>query len=141
MTTSLESTTGSYLTPTLEHARVADAMRANVLSCRPELPLRGVARLMSSNHVHSIVVGGPPWRLITDLALVGVRDEIDELVAGDLADGDPPMIGADRPLREAAAIMSARNRSHVLVLDPASGRPVGMVSSLDLAGIIAWGEA
>ena len=47
---------GSYLTPSFEHARVADAMRPRVLTCDPETPLVTVAQRMASEHVHAIVV-------------------------------------------------------------------------------------
>ena len=47
---------GSYLTPSLEHARVADAMRAGVISCPPDTSMEDVARIMASNHVHAVVV-------------------------------------------------------------------------------------
>ena len=39
---------GSYLTPTFDHARVADAMRPRVLTCDPETPLVTVAQRMAS---------------------------------------------------------------------------------------------
>jgi len=30
--------------------------------------------------------------------------------------------------------------SHALIVDPRSDRPVGVVSTLDIAGIVAWGR-
>ena len=47
---------GSYLTPSFEHARVADAMRPRVLTCEPGTLLTAVAQQMASEHVHAIVV-------------------------------------------------------------------------------------
>jgi CBS domain-containing protein len=56
---------GSYLIPSLEHARVSDAMRAGVISCPPDTSMEAVARIMASNHVHAVIVsglaGGAPW--------------------------------------------------------------------------------
>ena len=46
----------SYLTPSFEHARVADAMRPRVLTCEPGTLLTAVAQQMASEHVHAIVV-------------------------------------------------------------------------------------
>ena len=47
---------GSYLLPHLEHATVADAMHPGILSCDAEATLTEVARIMSTHHVHCIVV-------------------------------------------------------------------------------------
>jgi hypothetical protein len=37
--------------------------------------------------------------------------------------------------------MLAHGTPHVLVIDSVKQRPVGMLSTLDIAGILAWGEA
>ena len=55
---SVESTHGSYLLPHFEHATVADAMHPGILSCDPDATLTEVARMMSTHHVHCIVVRG-----------------------------------------------------------------------------------
>jgi len=44
------------------------------------------------------------------------------------------------PLREAAREMLAHGVSHVVVADPVAKRPVGVLSTLDVAGVLAWGE-
>ena len=73
--TSTEATprSGSYLMPSFQHARVADAMRPGLISCPPDSSMRDVARIMSTNHVHAVVVrgvaggggcGGPGRRLV-----------------------------------------------------------------------------
>lgn len=41
----------------------------------------------------------------------------------------------------AAELMRERGIAHLLVRDPESGRPTGMLSTLDVAGILAWDEA
>jgi CBS domain-containing protein len=45
------------------------------------------------------------------------------------------------PLRDAVQEMLAHRVSHVIVADPAAQRPVGVLSTLDVAGVLAWGEA
>jgi hypothetical protein len=37
--------------------------------------------------------------------------------------------------------MVAAGSAHAVVVGAASGRPVGVVSSLDVAGALAWGRA
>lgn len=134
---------GSYRAPRLEHARVSDAMRLGVISCAPGASLRTVARIMATNHVHSVVVtagGDAPVGVVTDQELLreaGLRAE--DRTAASLAT-DPITTSADDPLGDAARTMADRGVSHLLVVD-ASGRPLGVLSSLDVAGVLGWGEA
>jgi hypothetical protein len=37
--------------------------------------------------------------------------------------------------------MLAERASHLVVVEPESERPVGILSTLDVAGILGWGEA
>ena len=45
-----------YTGPPFEDARVHDAMRVGMITCRPETSLRDVARMMSSYGIHAVVV-------------------------------------------------------------------------------------
>jgi CBS domain-containing protein len=45
------------------------------------------------------------------------------------------------PLREAGELMLDHGATHVIVIDPDSQRPIGVLSTLDIAGLLAWGEA
>lgn len=138
---------GSYLTPRIEHARVADAMRAGIFTCPADASLREAARTMALHHVHMVVVSDPadgsPVGTLSDGALVAALLDSDgrELVLRDIADRDLYTISSDEPLAAAAELMRERGVAHLIVRDAASGRPSGMLSTLDLAGILAWGEA
>ena len=44
------------------------------------------------------------------------------------------------PLREAGELMLARGVSHLVVIEPGVQRPIGILSTLDIAGALAWGE-
>jgi CBS domain-containing protein len=138
---------GSYLTPRLEHARVADAMRHGVLSCAADATLRDAARTMSLHHVHTIVVTDPadgsPTGILSDSALLGalLDSPRGDRPLADVVDSDLSAISSDEPLTAAAELMRERGIDHVLVRDAGSGRPSGMLSTLDVAGIVAWGEA
>ena len=135
---------GSYLTPSFEHARVSDAMRPRVLTCAAGDPLVEVARRMATEHVHAIVVvrdgGAESWAIVADRDVLRCADRIEDLAAGDAATADAPTVVAATPLRDAARAMADRETSHAVVLDAEGGRPVGMLSSLDVAGILAWGR-
>jgi CBS domain-containing protein len=43
-------------------------------------------------------------------------------------------------LVELAERMVRDHASHAVVVDPVDDRPIGIVSTLDIAGIIAWGR-
>ena len=43
-------------------------------------------------------------------------------------------------LRDAAELMLSRGTSHVVAVNPETQRPVGILSTLDVAGVLAWGE-
>jgi CBS domain-containing protein len=140
---------GSYLTPNFEHARVADAMRPRVLTCDPETPLVTVAQRMSSEHVHAIVVleavgpGGKsdrrPWAVVTDRDVLGSAADIADRTAGDVASGEVLHASPDERLSDVAERMFEHGTSHAVVVEPRTGSPVGVLSTLDIAGIVGWG--
>jgi CBS domain-containing protein len=135
---------GSFLTPSFEHARVADAMRTGVISCPPDTSMEAVARIMATNHVHAVVIsglaGGAPWGVVTDHDLLSVAHEAPARLAGSCATADPVMVKPSQPLEEAVKLMCDHDVTHLLVGDPGSGHPIGVLSSLDVAGIVGWGR-
>jgi len=142
---------GSYLLPSLEHATVADAMHPGILACDPDAPVTEVARMMATHHVHCIVVMGISpddereslvWGIISDLELVraGIRSG-GEQTAREIAQKPVGMVDATTPLRQVAELMATHGASHVVVANRETGRPAGMISTLDIAGVLAWGEA
>jgi CBS domain-containing protein len=141
---------GSYLMPSLEHATVSDAMHPGILSCEPDATATEVARMMASHHVHCVAVVGIShakpecyvWGIISDLDLVAaaIRDE-QEPTARDLAEQPVIAVRPTMPLRDAAEAMLRNRVSHLVVTDAEAGRPMGILSTLDVAGVLAWGEA
>jgi CBS domain-containing protein len=141
---------GSYLMPSLEHATVSDAMHPGILSCEPDATATEVARMMASHHVHCVAVVGIShtkpecyvWGIISDLDLVAaaIGDE-PEPTARDLAAQPVITVRPTVPLRDAAETMLRNRVSHLVVTDAEAGRPMGILSTLDVAGVLAWGEA
>ena len=136
---------GSYLTPSFEHATVGDAMRPWVLSCDPETPLVTVAQRMAGEHVHAIIVlagvGDPrPYALLTDRDILRAAPRLGDLTAGDIAKEEILQARAGEPLSEAARRMADHDATHAVVVDDRTGRPVGVLSTLDVAGILGWGR-
>jgi CBS domain-containing protein len=150
MTTKLQPYQGSYLTPSLEKATVADAMRTGVLSCEPDLPAATVARMMATHHIHCVVVEGihhdpvrgerPPWGVVSDMDLLNAaRTGIEDLTVGEIAATEPVTVEPSLALPEALRLMQEHETAHLIVAE--GGRPVGILSTLDIAGVLAWGRA
>lgn len=134
---------GSYLTPSFEHARVGEVMRTGVISCEPETSLRAVARIMASYHIHAVVVafGSDVWGVVSAVDVLKLAGSDGErLTAGQIAGTEFLTIGPDAPLAEAVGIMREHEVAHLIVTGP-SGKPIGVLSTLDVAGTLAWGEA
>jgi CBS domain-containing protein len=141
--------TSTTQTPSLDFAtaRVADAMTTGVISCSPETPLRSVARIMARRHVHAVYVfdygleddeSVELWGLVSDLDLVAAaRGEIDRKVARESSVTPLVTVRSDDPIEHAAQLMVEHEVSHVAVIDPATGRPVGVLSTLDVARVVA----
>jgi CBS domain-containing protein len=144
VSTGLAPLEGSYLTPSFEHARVSDAMRPGVIACPPDTSMETVARIMATNHVHAVVLsgvaGGEPWAVVSDRDLLDAASEAPERLAGSCATTEPLMVRPDQSLHEAVRIMREHDLTHLLVVDPSTGRPSGVLSTLDVAGIVGWGR-
>jgi CBS domain-containing protein len=138
--------------PSLAHATVADAMHPGILSCPTDANAQDVARMMATHHVHCIAVmglshdgSGEPyvWGVISDLDLLraGIDTGAAEESAHNLAQQPVISVKPSMPLREAGELMLAHGASHVVVIDARAQRPVGILSTLDFAAVLAFGEA
>jgi CBS domain-containing protein len=145
-----QTAVGSFRLPRMTHAQVADAMRPGVITCAPETPLSEVARIMASKHIHCLVVARkaghdepPAWRMISSLDLVAAAADssAQRTSAGDAAAGEPVTVSTNDRLTWAAQLMAEHRIEHLLVLGAQDGRPAGVLSTLDIAGVMAWGEA
>ena len=137
----LQGTGGSHRLPSFEHARVSDAMRTGVIACPLDAPLETVARMMATNHVHAVIVTGgsdAPFGVVSERELLAAADTPDAEAASIAV--DPVVVGSEDTLSSASALMLDRGVSHVVVTN-ASGHPLGVLSALDVAGVLAWGRA
>jgi len=135
----------TFSSPPFGRAEVADAMRLGVVSCPAATPLREAARIMATNRIHCVVVfdvaGEQPVRVVSDLDLTAAAGEdLDKRTVGEVARAEPLKIGSGEPLARAAQLMVEHETPHLLVVQPESGHPVGVLSTLDLAGVLAWGN-
>jgi CBS domain-containing protein len=133
---------GSHRSPRVEHARVSDAMNKGIVTCSRDAGLREMGRLMASRHIHSLVVSfGDPerWALVSDVDLAQSAIGRPDATAEDLA-VPATGISSEATLSRAIEVMRDQGTSHLIVTDTENGRPTGMISALDIAGIVAWGE-
>jgi CBS domain-containing protein len=127
--------------------RVADAMHWGLVSCDADATLESVASLMSTERVHCVVVfenradASPLWGVVTDLDLIaaaGVRP-LDEQQAGGTAMRPGVTIDPSESLVAAARLMTREGVAHLVVVDSVERRPVGVLSTLDVARALASG--
>ena len=140
---------GSDRAPSVRNAPVQDVMFPGIFTCPPDADLVTVARLMTANHIPAIVVGGIEsvpggerltWGLITALDLVAsMQPGYEGAEAADLASTEIVTVDAGEPLERAAQLMVEHDLTHLMVVT--GGEPVGILSTLDVAGCLAWGEA
>lgn len=132
---------------TFAGSRVEDAMTSGLISCAPETPLRAVAQIMAERHVHAVYVfdyGNEDdetvelWGLVSDIDLVAAaRGGFDELTARDSSVTPLLTIRSDERLDRAAQLLAENGVSHLAVVDPHTLRPCGVLSTLDVARVLA----
>jgi CBS domain-containing protein len=125
----------------IQELRVESAMHVGIHTCDRDTALTEVAATMAREHIHCVVVenssgeSGPPWGMVSDLDLVAaamVRD-LHEQTAGGSAATPVVMIAPHETLERAAQLMTEHGSSHLIVVDRALQRPVGLLSTLDIA--------
>jgi CBS domain-containing protein len=134
--------------PSLAQVAVVEAMHPGVLTCPLDTPLATVARMMARYRIHAVVVFAEEsddtadsqlWGVVSDLDLVSAASagDVEERTAGGTAVTPAVMVAPDDTLAHAAQLMSEHEITHLVVAEPGSARPVGVVSTLDLARVLA----
>ncbi len=127
----------------LGHVRVRDCMHVGVLTCSADTPLGEVAGIMTKHRVHAVAVIDDrrrPIGVVSALDVVAAASSGEhERVTARVAVATEPLItiSADAPLDRAAKLMTKHGVSHLIVVDPAGGHPVGILSTLDIAVVVA----
>jgi signal-transduction protein with cAMP-binding, CBS, and nucleotidyltransferase domain len=131
----------------LQHATVGEAMHRGVITCPHGASLRTVARMMAAYDVHCVVVfdereeadGQPFWGVVSDLDLAAglSEDDLEERSAGQIAASPVITVPSDETLARAAQLMTENGSAHIVVVEPGTGKPVGVLSTLDLARVAA----
>jgi len=119
---------------------VSEAMHPGVVTCPRDATLPTIAEIMTTHCVHAVVVaplqGGAPL-VVTDRALVGAMVQgAADVTAADVAREPIATLSTEATLGDAAQVMAVSYATHVLAIDPSSGVPVGVVSSLDVVAAV-----
>ena len=130
-----------------ETLKVGDAMHPGVVSCSPETSLPAVAALMSMHGIHSVFVFDYEHERDGADAFVGIVSDLDLVAAawagletrtaGQSAVTPILTVTTGEPLERAAELMVENSLSHLSVVDGDSGRPVGVISTIDIARVVA----
>jgi len=133
-----------------DEIHVAETMHVGVVTCPHDASLSEVAGLMALHRIHCVVVrdpeqeavGGAPWGIVSDLdlAAMAAAGEIGGHTAGDSAATPVVMVTPDETLTRAAQMMAEHGTAHVVVVDPLTLQPVGVLSTLDLARVVATNQ-
>lgn len=118
-------------------------MHPGVLTCPREASLADVADLMASRRVHCVVVTEDAegadglWGIVSDLDLVaaaGVRD-LEQQTAGATAASAALTVESGETVQRAAQLMAEHGTAHLVVVDERR-RPIGVISTLDVAAAL-----
>ena len=125
-----------------------DAMCHGMITVSPQCTLEDAAAEMARNRVHCVLVDGRvrgahreerlAWGVLSDRdlmrALAAGRMDVP---AGELADSGVVTVDPSDTVERVAQLMTEHDCSHVIVAR--DGRPAGIVSSLDIAEVLAGG--
>lgn len=134
----------------LSQALVSNVMHPGVVTCAPDASLATVARTMADHRVHCVAVAGIDrvqgrgqhltWGLVTDMDLLTALHHAETTTsAARVAETKPIAVGESETLDCAAALMVEHSAAHLVVVS-ATGQPSGIVSTLDVALILAANE-
>jgi CBS domain-containing protein len=120
---------------------VLNALQLGLIDCPADADVRSVARLMAEHNVHCVVVRGTEpddWGIVSDLDLMAaLRPELTGATAGQLAATDSLVVDPADSLEHAAQLMAEHQTTHAVVVDPVTSRPIGILSTLDVARFLA----
>lgn len=127
--------------PELGTFTVLNALQLGLIDCPADADVRTVARKMAEHKVHCVIVRGTEpdgWGIVSDLDLMAaLRPGLSDATAGQLAASESLVVDPADSLEHAAQLMAEHQTTHAVVVDPVTGRPIGIVSTLDIARFLA----
>lgn len=128
----------------LGRIRVRDAMQLGLFHCDADDDVATVARTMAERSIHCVVVAGIvrrdhagdhlAWGIVSDLDLMrALAPGADEATAAEIGGTEIVTVSPRESLAVAVQLMAEHETAHLVVVSPDTGRPVGMLSTLDVA--------
>lgn len=132
----------------LARTTVRDAMQLGLFECPADTGLTALAQIMADKSIHGVVVegverrdhNGKPleWGIVSDRDLMrGLESGREGVTAGELAAAELLVVKPADTLEHAVRLMVEHEATHVIVASPDTGRPAGMLSTLDVARAVA----
>jgi len=128
--------------PNLARLTVRDAMQLGLFECGPDADIVSLARTMAERSIHCVVVSSDDgrWGIVSDLDLMrALAPGAESATAGELAATDLVVVRPTDTLEHAAQLMAEHDSAHLVVASPDTGRPAGMLSTLDVARAVGAG--
>lgn len=123
---------------------VRDVMQLGLFASPPDADLETIARTMAEESIHCVFIADVPrrnqtgerrtWGVVSDLDLMhALREDPETGIASDIAATELVTVDPTDTLETAVRLMTDCGTAHLVVVSPQTGRPVGMVSTLDIA--------
>jgi predicted transcriptional regulator len=123
---------------------VRDAMQLGLVVRPPDADLKTIARTMAEESIHCVFIRDVlrrnhsgerlTWGVVSDLDLIhGLREGARTRTASDIATTELVTVDPTDTLETAVRLMTDSGTTHLVVVSPQKGRPIGMVSTLDIA--------
>lgn len=131
----------------LQTTLVRDVMHPGIVSCSQAATAAEIARVMTSCRVHCVAIMGLSqderkdpliWGIVSDLDLLEAATAPGSAqTAAALAKQPVITVRANAPVHDAAQAMVENGASHLIVVDPDRRGPLGVISTLDVAALLA----
>lgn len=134
------TTPQAEFTTSLTDLMIGDVMSPAIISCQPGDNLGQVAARLVNHGIHAVLLEPPTGAhplIITDLELIrAALQRPGDTPASDLPSEPVPAIDDNASVDKAVAKMAELYARHMLAIDPVSGRPCGVLSSLDIVAVL-----
>jgi CBS domain-containing protein len=124
-----------------DHATVAEVMHSGLITCPADATVAELAATMARERIHCIVIadaaGARPWAVVSDLDVMAAIARGEHVPAASLAGNRVVLVAPSATLVEAARLLAEHRVGHLVVVDPETAHPTGVLSTLDVAGGVA----
>ena len=127
-------------------AVVGEVMHHGVIACDQAMSLPAIARTMTEHRTHCVAVigiadtvGGESlgWRFVTGPDLMAAAiDAAETPTAAQLAGERMPTVESTAVLRDAVRVLLDERVGHLLVVEPDTELPVGVLSTQDIVRVL-----